>query len=255
MSDRLDGGTSLGVFVAKRQRLTLEEAAEIVLQVAECVATARRKGGVHGPLDVSNLFLTRRPDGSPVAKVHFGATPERAPPSENVDTRYDVWVLGVIFYELLTGETPFTGPAHSHGSPTSLEGAVIPIRSRLPELPLEIAATIGRCLLRDPAARFPSVAELAAEVAPFAPKRPCRKPLAPLLVAIVGVFVAALLGIAGSVVAATGTRHVSLPVVSSAASSWAPAPETRPATPTIESPRPVQEKPLGAEGEATDHRR
>jgi serine/threonine-protein kinase len=77
--------------------------------------------------------------------------------SRAVDARSDIWALGVIFYELVTGETPA-------GDSTS------PLDGHPTELPSGIAAIIGRCMTSEPA-RFPSLAGLAAEIAPFAPKR------------------------------------------------------------------------------------
>jgi serine/threonine-protein kinase len=224
-------GVDLGTFVAIRGRLELDEAAELMLQIAEGLAEAHAMGIVHRDIKPSNLFVTWRRDGTLLVKVlDFGiATVSRS--SRDADVRSDIWALGLIFFELLTGETPKHGP-------------MLPIRSRLPELPIEIASTIGRCMMSDPAARFPSLAELAAEIAPFAPPSArgaverivaCLGSAAPLLsltpvpasspvavmpagwgetapsiatrllpITALGVVLAALLGILGSVVAGAG---------------------------------------------------
>ena len=96
-------------------------------------------------------------------------SPEQFLPStRKVDTRSDIWALGVILYQMLAGRTPFSG-----GSITEICAAVMgdqpdsPAMSR-PDVPPPVEAAVMRCLEKSPARRFGTATELAAALAPFA---------------------------------------------------------------------------------------
>jgi serine/threonine-protein kinase len=146
----------------------------------------------------SNLFLTHRPDGSPLIKVlDFGIAklladdpskpkltangavlgsplymaPEQILGSKGLDARADVWALGVILFELLSGKPPFDGNSFTDiiiaigtQPPPSLRGL-------RPEVPAELEAIVGRCLEKDPQKRMPDVAALATALLPFVMSR------------------------------------------------------------------------------------
>jgi serine/threonine-protein kinase len=178
--------------------MSVARAVGSVLQACEGVAEAHAHGIVHRDLKPSNLFVTTRRDGSPLVKVlDFGISkmtelsatgldkgltpsgvimgspqymsPEQARSPEEVDARSDIWALGVILYELLTGVPPFDGETLGAILAKILSEPSPPIRLRRPEVPAALETVVARCLARDARERVQSVAELASMLAPFAP--------------------------------------------------------------------------------------
>ena len=193
-------GSDLAQLIQQRGRLDGQEAIEYVLQACEALAEAHVAGIVHRDLKPANLFLTRRADGSPCVKVlDFGISkatllgdgpagapltqtsammgspkymsPEQLKSSRDVDARTDIWALGVVLFELLTGETAFQAPTMPELCISILQAPPQPLRHKRPDAPPGVEAVINRCLEKDPARRFASVAELAFALGEFAPPR------------------------------------------------------------------------------------
>ena len=174
--------------------LSVNDAIVYLAQAIEAIAEAHSLGIIHRDLKPSNLFLTRRPDGTPLVKVlDFGISkangpnmtdgamtttsavlgspmymaPEQMIASREVDGRTDVWSLGVVLYQLLTGRGPFNGTTMTELCARILQEPHAPVRATRPDVPFELEAVVGRCLEKDRVRRFASVADLAEAIAPF----------------------------------------------------------------------------------------
>ena len=189
-------GKDLADVVRSRGALPGQEAIEYVLQAGEALAEAHAAGIVHRDLKPANLFLTSRPDGSPSVKVlDFGISkvnrageagmtqtqsvmgspnymaPEQLKSARTVDARADIWALGIILQELLTGDVAFKADTVPELYVAILQDHPIPLRAKRPDAPAAIEAIVYRCLEKDPARRFQTVAELATALGEFAPPR------------------------------------------------------------------------------------
>jgi eukaryotic-like serine/threonine-protein kinase len=177
-------------------RLPMLEAVEFILQSIEALAEAHAAGVVHRDLKPSNLFLARRADGTRRVKVlDFGISkaltgtsveelsltktaaligsplymaPEQMRSAKDVDTRADIWSLGAMLYEMLTGEPPYTGESIPQLCAALLHDEPIPLRQHRPEIPEGLEQAVLRCLMKNRDHRFPTVWELGRALLPFA---------------------------------------------------------------------------------------
>ena len=197
----LDGG-DLETWIKQRGPLPIDQAVDFVLQACVAVADAHGLGIIHRDLKPANLFCIRRTDGQFVIKViDFGISkltssargseppgvaatrlgammgsplymsPEQLQSSKDVDFRTDVWALGIILFELLTGTVPFRGVEFAE---VAIKIATRPppaLSSFRPDVPAALESVVYRCLEKSRERRFANVAELARALFPFAPLR------------------------------------------------------------------------------------
>ncbi len=187
-------GNDLGAVLEHHGAMPIDTAVDCVLQACDAVAEAHSLGIVHRDLKPRNLFWTQRNDGRALVKVlDFGISkhkkggdlsltrtteiigspsymsPEQFRAARGVDERSDIWSLGVILYELITGHVPFLADTITQLTAMVLSEPPRSIQAVRAGVPDDLARAIARCLEKDPALRFPTVAHLAAALAPFAP--------------------------------------------------------------------------------------
>jgi len=193
-------GNDLEEELEARGRLEIVEAVDYVLQALDAIAAAHQLGIVHRDLKPANLFLARRPDGSRRVKVlDFGISkttntsatrsqrrqikrltketrslgtpaymaPEQVTDPMHVDHRVDIWALGAILYELLTGRMAFAGDTVKEVLDRVVSEDPCPIQALRPDVPHALVAAISRALTRDREQRWQSAAMFARALAPF----------------------------------------------------------------------------------------
>ena len=180
-------GPSLAALVRDRP-LSSQEAARYVLTLAETVQFAHSRGILHRDLKPSNVLVDEfgqpritdfglaRPLSGDASLTVTGAvvgTPAYMPPEQAsgkhqpLTTASDVYSLGAILYELLTGRPPFEGASPFEVVRQVLETRPKPPGSRNPEVVRPLEAICLKCLEKQPRNRYQSAAELAAELGRF----------------------------------------------------------------------------------------
>ncbi len=185
-------GRDLSQEVRTRGGLPPAEVAHWIVEACDAIAQAHAAKIVHRDLKPSNLFLARQPDGRSVVKVlDFGISklvdpdapaltktssivgtpyymsPEQLTAAKTVDTRADIWALGVIMYELLASAPPFYGESMPEVVAAILQNQPRPIASIRTDVPDALCAVIGQCIQTKPDDRLQNVAAVAAALAPF----------------------------------------------------------------------------------------
>lgn len=189
-------GEDLATTLQQSGPLPLERAVRAIIDTCTALAALHARAVVHRDLKPSNVYVTQAPDGLgpamlldlgvvksmsakpaeesvTVAGCVVGSPPYMAPEQmlgqDNLDHRADIWSVGVLLYELLSGRVPFEGNNIMH----VLSRALFNAKPRLSELrgdvPASVESVVDRCLRPDPTARFGCALEVAHALLPALP--------------------------------------------------------------------------------------
>ncbi len=167
-------GQTLAERLHTQDRPSPEETIQLIAPIAEALAYAHRNGVIHRDVKSSNIMI-RAEDKRPIL-IDFGIaqasfthkltrigemlgtprymSPEQASAQE-IDHRSDLYSLGVVLYECLTGTVPFQSPSTEVLLANIKHEPHRPVRERVPEVPLWLSEVVDRCLAKKPEDRFP----------------------------------------------------------------------------------------------------
>jgi len=256
-----------------------QEAIDLAMEVTDALECAHGAGVVHRDLKPQNLFVT---ESGTVKLLDFGVamaqsdtkgeakrqkgfcifgTPEYMAPEqvagEAVDARCDVYALGCVLYELVTGSPPFEGDSAVMVMGKQMRETPEAPRRRNPALPIELEAVILRALEKRPEDRFPTAAAMreALAHARVAPVKRARRARA--IVALATTACLAILGVAGYKQVRPGAAaHAEIPTVSveslPRAEGVDKAPEPPPTGIVDEAPPPPESTKLAESAKAPE---
>ncbi len=180
-------GETLDAAMKKGERFSLERVCEIGQQIAEALGYAHRNGVIHRDIKPANILLaSREAYGMEQAKItDFGVaklaaggitttgqmlgTPAFMPPEQftgaPIDSRTDLFSLGVILYWLATGEQPFSGESMTTVSYKIVHTEAIPPAKLNPAIPAALEDVILKCLAKSPDDRYQTGEEVAQALA------------------------------------------------------------------------------------------
>ena len=191
-------GRDLGSLLEEQGRLGVEAAVSYILQALIALAAAHANGVVHRDLKPENLFCSQAQDGSCLIKVlDFGISrlersargsasasmtgpsavmgtplymsPEQLRDPRAVDARSDIWSIGVVLYELVTGVAPFSGASLGDIAIKIATEPPPPLTFVAPSIASQLEDVLSRCLRKERDERFANVAQLARALEPFGP--------------------------------------------------------------------------------------
>jgi serine/threonine-protein kinase len=175
-------GESLRDRLARERQLPLDDAFQITREVADALGYAHSRGVIHRDVKPENILLesghavvadfgiaraVRAAGGSRLTQTGFAVgtpaymSPEQAAGNQDLDGRADLYALGCVFFEMLSGETPYTGPTPEAILAKKLTEPVPRVSVVRDTVPPGVEAVLARALARVPADRFHTTEEFA----------------------------------------------------------------------------------------------
>jgi serine/threonine-protein kinase len=176
-------GENLAVRLHREGALDADESRRILLEVANALSYAHEHGVVHrdikpdniliqsgdGHVMVTDFGIARATEGADARLTATGMaigtpaymSPEQSSGDREIDGRSDLYSLGVVGYQMITGEPPFEASSTPAMLVKHLSARPDPIELRAPRVPPDLGRAVMLCLEKDPANRFPSASALA----------------------------------------------------------------------------------------------
>jgi serine/threonine-protein kinase len=187
-------GTTLEAMLPAGFIPSIDETLKLLMQVCEAVGEAHTAGIIHRDLKPDNVFVTRRPNGEPHAKViDFGLSKGESDPNltgkgfvvgtprylafehfsgvRAATPRSDIWSLGVIAYRMVTGTEAFGGTTTAEVMQSVQKRTPPAPKDVAPDVDAELSALVMRCIEKDPDARFEDANALRTALAAIATSR------------------------------------------------------------------------------------
>ncbi len=177
-------GRDLFNWLREVERVPVREALEVLVPILHALGAAHAQGIIHRDLKPENIFLEETPTGVVPKLIDFGVarfvsdedrvvrtrdgtllgtphymSPEQARGDGTIDARSDLWSIGVVLYELLSGRRPFEGTIANVVIARILSDVPEPIERFRPDLPEALRALVHKALERDRDARYASADE------------------------------------------------------------------------------------------------
>ncbi|MGI9043313.1 MAG: protein kinase domain-containing protein [Gemmatimonadaceae bacterium] len=196
-------GENLRALITRKRELPVQEATKILREVADALSYAHSQGVVHRDIKPENILIS----GNHALVLDFGVSkalssatsetptqaptltslgialgtptymaPEQAAADPNVDARADIYALGVVGYELLSGRPPFTGLNQQQTLSAHITTPPAPVNQHRPHLPPSLVAVIMRCLEKHPSDRWQTADDLHDALEPYAMTSGARAP-------------------------------------------------------------------------------
>ncbi len=186
-------GFDLATLLMRKRRLDVAESVTIIAQVLQALAVAHERGIIHRDIKPENIFLTRSPAGEQHVKIlDFGISkainpedgpalnvtqtnttvgtphymsPEQARGEKTLDARGDIWAVGVVMYECLSGRVPFDGDTYNDQIVKVITEPHAPLAQF--DVPQELGKIVDKALEKDRNRRHLKAADMLAEIRTF----------------------------------------------------------------------------------------